>query len=80
MRAIVRDLYVSDNTIRSMVQENIRYNTYMIRKGQFMPAHTQEQRLLGAKRLLKNVETRKEPGTFCFFIFLDEKIPTKMNR
>lgn len=69
MRAIVKDLHVFDDTIRSMVQENIRYNSYMIRKGQFMPAHTQEQRLLGAKRLLKNVEIRKVPGTFCFYFF-----------
>ena len=71
MRAISRDLQVSEGTIRNVVHEDIRYKSYVMRKGQFMSAHTQEQRLLRAKRLLNKLKHPEEPG--MLWVFSDEK-------
>ena len=40
IRAISRDLQVSECTIHRIVHEDIRYKSYVIRKGQFMSAQT----------------------------------------
>ena len=40
IRAISRDLQVSECTIRRIVHEDIRYKSYVIRRGQFMSAQT----------------------------------------
>lgn len=71
IRGIARDLQVSEGTIRTVVHEDIRYQSYVRRKGQFMSAKTQEQRLLRAKRLLNKLKHPEEPGLLWFFS--DEK-------
>ena len=43
IRAILRDLQVSECTIRRTVYEEIRYKSYVMCRGQFMSAQTQEQ-------------------------------------
>jgi len=56
IRAISRDLQVSECTIRRIVHEDIRYKSYVMRKGQFMSAQTREQRFIRAKRLLNKLK------------------------
>ena len=48
IRAISRNLQVSECTIRRIVHEDIRYKSYVMRKGQFMLAQTREQRFIRA--------------------------------
>jgi len=38
IRAILKDLQVSECTIRRIIHEDIRYKSYAMRKGQFMSA------------------------------------------
>ncbi|XP_012058553.1 PREDICTED: uncharacterized protein LOC105621701 [Atta cephalotes] len=52
IRAISRDLQISECTIRRIVHEDIRYKSHVMRKGQFMSAHTRKQRFIRAQRLL----------------------------
>ena len=40
IRAISRDLQVSECTIRRILHEDIRYKSYVMRRSQFMPAQT----------------------------------------
>jgi len=43
MRAIARDLNVSEGLIRRVVHENLRYKSYVMRRGQFMSAQTESE-------------------------------------
>jgi len=43
IRAISRDLQISECTIRRIVHEDIRYKSHVMRKGQFISARTREQ-------------------------------------
>ncbi|KPU74657.1 uncharacterized protein Dana_GF26712 [Drosophila ananassae] len=56
MRAVARDLNVSEGLIRKIVHEDLRYKSYVMRRGQFMSAQTQDQRLIRAKRLLNKLK------------------------
>ena len=49
IRAISRDLQVSECTLRRIVHEDIRYKSYVMRRGQFMSAQTQEQQFIREK-------------------------------
>ena len=40
IRALSRDLQVSECTIHRIVHEDIRYKSYMMRRDQFMPVKT----------------------------------------
>ncbi|XP_014473452.1 PREDICTED: uncharacterized protein LOC106743775 [Dinoponera quadriceps] len=48
IRAISKDLHVSVCTIRRIINEDIRYKSYAMRRGQFMSAQTREQRFIRA--------------------------------
>jgi len=50
MRAIARDLNVSEGLIRRVIHENLHYKSYVMRRGQFMSAQTRNQRLIRGKR------------------------------
>ena len=62
MRSIARELKMSNSTVRTIVNENIRYKSYVIRRGQFLSRQLKERRLEKAKKLLsklKNPERKK---------------------
>ena len=71
IRAISRDLQVYECTIRRIVHEDIRYKSYVMRRGQFMSAQTREQRFIRAKRLLNKVKHPEIPDMLWFYS--DEK-------
>ena len=81
MRALARELQVDDATIRRVVHEDLRYKSYVMRRGQFLSERTRENRLTRAKRLLNKLKHPEEPGMLWFFS--DEKIfvqDQKVNR
>ncbi|XP_011068611.1 PREDICTED: uncharacterized protein LOC105154645 isoform X1 [Acromyrmex echinatior] len=71
IRAISRDLQVSECTIRRIVHEDIRYKSYVMRKGQFMSARTREQRFIRAQRLLSKLKHSEISDMLWFYS--DEK-------
>ena len=71
IRSIAKELQVSEWTIRTVVHQDIRYKSYVMRKGQFISAKTQENRLMRSKRLLNKVKNPHEHGMLWFFS--DEK-------
>ena len=71
MRSIAKGLKVSEWTIRTVVHQDIRYKSYVMRKCQFVSAKTQENRHMRSKRLLNKVKNPHEQGMFWFFS--DEK-------
>lgn len=62
IRAIARNLNVCEGVIRTVVHDDIRYKSYVMRRGQFMSEQTKEQRLIRGKRLLNKVKHPEEPG------------------
>ena len=71
IRAISRDLQISECTIRRIVHEDIRYKSHVMRKGQFISARTREQRFIRAQRLLCKLKHSKISDMFWFYS--DEK-------
>ncbi|EFN87647.1 hypothetical protein EAI_01466, partial [Harpegnathos saltator] len=71
MRAIARDLNVSESLICRVVHEDLRYSSYVMRREQFMSAQTREQRLIRGKRLLNKFKHPEVPNMLWFFS--DEK-------
>ena len=71
MRAIARDFNVSEGLIRRVVHEDLRYKSYVMRRGQFMSAQTRNQRLIRGKRLLSKLKHPEVPNMLWFFS--DEK-------
>ena len=71
IKAISRDLQVSECTIRRIVHEDIWYKSYVMRKGQFMSAQTREQRFVRAQRLLNKLKHPEIPDMLWFYS--DEK-------
>ncbi|XP_025161974.1 uncharacterized protein LOC112590242 [Harpegnathos saltator] len=71
MRAIARDLNVSESLIRRVVYEDLRYTSNVMRRGQFMSAQTREQRLIRGKRLLNKLKHPEVPNMLWFLS--DEK-------
>ena len=67
IRSIAKDLQVSEGTIRNVVHKDIRYKSYVMRRGQFMSERTQESRLIRSKRLLNKLKHPQEPGMLVFF-------------
>ncbi|EFN76011.1 hypothetical protein EAI_12717, partial [Harpegnathos saltator] len=62
MRAIARDLNVSESLIRRVVHEDLRYTSYVMRRGQFISAQIREQRLIRGKRLLNKLKHPEVPN------------------
>lgn len=71
IRALGRELQVDEATIRRVVHEDLRYKSYVMRRGQFMSEKTRENRVTRAKRLLNKLKHPEEPGMLWFFS--DEK-------
>ena len=67
MRSIATDLGVSEATIRRTVHQDIRYKSYVMRKGQFMSETTKENRLVRSKRLLNKLKHPAEQGILWVF-------------
>ena len=62
IRAISKDLQVSECAIRRIAHEDIRYKSYVMRKGQFMSAQTREQRFIQAHTMtFEQVKTSWNP-------------------
>ncbi|KAG0728693.1 hypothetical protein GWK47_031947 [Chionoecetes opilio] len=71
MRSIARELHVSEGTVRKCVQEDIRYKSYKMRKGQLLSAKMQENHFKKSKRMLNKLKHPLEKDMLWFFS--DEK-------
>ncbi|XP_046868909.1 uncharacterized protein LOC124461437 [Drosophila willistoni] len=71
IRALAKDLNVSDGLIRRVVHEDLRYKSYVMRRGQFMSDKTREQRVIRSNRLLNEIK-HPEAAEMLWF-FSDEK-------
>jgi hypothetical protein len=85
MRALAVIMKCTDFTIRRCVEENLRYKSYALRKGQFMTQKTKETRLFKARKLLNALKHPKEKNTLIFFsdeknFSQDQKVNRKNNR
>jgi AraC-like DNA-binding protein len=85
MRSLARELGVSEKTVRNRMQQDIRYKSYAMRRGQFMNQVTKERRLEKAKLLLNKLKNPAANGQLIFFsvgknFSQDQKINRKNNR
>jgi hypothetical protein len=71
MRSLSKKFNVSEKTIRNVVHEDLRYKSYVMRKGQFLSDKTKETRLIRSKRLLNRLKNPAEEDAIWFFS--DEK-------
>ena len=71
MRCIAKEHRVSEGTIRNVVHKDIRYKSYVLRKGHFMSEKVKENRLIRSKRLLNKIKNPAEKDVIWFFS--DEK-------
>lgn len=71
MRSIAKEMEMSNATIRKIVHEDLRYHSYVLRRGHFMMQQTKERRLEKAKKLLSKLKNSKEKNPLIFFS--DEK-------
>ena len=71
MRAIAQQLEVTERTVRRVVNESLRYKSYVMRRGQFLSDVTKENRVIRGKRLLNKLKHPEEPDMLWFFS--DEK-------
>jgi inhibitor of nuclear factor kappa-B kinase subunit alpha len=71
MRSLAREFDVSEGTIRNVVHEDLRYKSYVMRRGQFMSQAIQDNRLLRSRMLLNKLKHPESPGELWFFS--DEK-------
>ena len=60
MRSIAKKLHVSEKTIRRNVHEDIRYKSYVIKRGQFISEKSKENCLNRSKRLLNKLKNPVE--------------------
>ena len=67
MRSIAKDLGVSEATIQRTVHKNLRYKSYVMKRGQFMFETTKENCLVRSKRFLNKVKHPAEQDMLWFF-------------
>lgn len=83
MRSIARELEMSNATVRKIVHEDLRYRSYVMRKGHFMTQQTKERRLDKAKKLLSKFKNSKEKSPLIFFSdeknFQQDQVVNKQN-
>ena len=72
MRSIARELGVCDKTIRRIVEEEIHYRSYVLRKGQSLLDSTKSRRHEKAKLLLNRLKNPTSNNQLIFFS--DEKV------
>jgi transposase-like protein len=85
MRSLARELGVSARTVRRKVEQDIRYKSYALRKGQFLSQATKEKRFQKARKLLNKLNKPSENGQLIFFsdeknFSQDQKVNKKNNR
>ena len=71
IRAIARELQVHHKTVWRCIHEDLRYSSYVMRRGQFMTQQTKENRYEKSKKLLCEIKHPEEPKMLWFFS--DEK-------
>ena len=60
MRSIVKMLHVSEKRVRRNVHEDIRYKSYVMKRGNFISEKSKENRLNRSKRLLNKLKNPTE--------------------
>lgn len=73
MRAIGRGHRLSETIIHNMVEQDIQYNSYLMRNGQFMPAHTRKKNGCSEQKdcwTSWNIKKNRHALSFFFFFFL----------
>ena len=71
IRSLAREMNVGVTTMKRALNEDLRYHSYKMRKGQLLTDKARKNRLKKAKKLLNKVKHPVEPGTLWFFF--DEK-------
>ena len=59
-RSIAKKFHESEKSIRRSVYENIRYKSYVMKRGQFISEKSKENRLNRSKRLLYKLKNPAE--------------------
>jgi hypothetical protein len=85
MRSIATEMGVAERTVRRIMQEDIRYKSYAMRRGQFMSAATKIRRADKAKKLLAKIKHPTVPNQLIFFsdeknFTQDQKVNRRNNR
>ena len=79
-KSISRNLQVSECPICRTVHDDIRYKSYLMRRGLFMSSQTREQRFIRAKRLLNKVKHPEILDMLWFYSDQDKKINRRNDR
>lgn len=61
MRSIAQHLQVTESTIRCVMHGDLRYQSYVMRRGQFMSDKTRENCSVRSRRLLNELKHPEEP-------------------
>ena len=77
MRAMARELHVSEKLIRQCVKEDIRYKSYKMRRGQLLTVKMRENRLKKSQKLLNKLKHPMENNMICFFQMRKTSVRTK---
>jgi hypothetical protein len=85
MRSIATEFGVAESTVRQIVQEDLRYKSYAMRKGQFMSEVTETRRAEKARKLLARLIHPSVTNQLIFFsdeknFTQDQKVNRKNNR
>ncbi len=85
MRSIATEMGVAERTVRRIMQEDIRYKSYAMRRGQFMSAAMKIRREDKAKKLLAKIKHPTVPNQLIFFsdeknFTQDQKVNRRNNR
>jgi hypothetical protein len=85
MRSIATEFGVAESTVRQIVQEDLRYKSYAMRKGQFMSEVTETRRAEKARKLLARLIHPSVTNQLIFFsdeknFTQDQKVNRKNNQ
>ncbi len=78
MRSIATEFGVTESTVRRIVQEDLRYKSYAMRKGQFMSEATKTRWAEKARKLLARLKHSSVMNQLIFFS--DEKTSPRTRR
>jgi predicted transcriptional regulator len=67
MRSIATEFGVTESTMRQIVQEDLRYKSYAMWKGQFMSEATKTRRAEKARKLLARLKQSSVTNQLIFF-------------
>ncbi len=85
MRSIATEFGVGESTVRRIMQEDLRYKSYAMRRGQFMSEATKARRADKARKLLARLKHPSVSNQLIFFsdeknFTQDQKVNRKNNR